>query len=1076
MILAEVFLQRKRERFSEIFNFDLASVSDVIYRGPSSIPRILAASRPEHLTEDKIRCRWFHVPSNNEQWVHDLMVSMGIQDGSMGGQRHEGSRIIDRYMMPQARRYKHFHGSINTPQPEPRPRATRFGSTDSAATVVLGSRDLPPTLGEVRGKKETRTTVKDTAPEFTRTEADAVAIFMPILGFEKHRHRKYLTQAFQEADQAMRIARARDSSPDPKAPADRRSAVFQKANRRRGAESSDDGDSSERETSRLYPLVQPATRAKAQITQGREAQLLRGYLDSKQVKPVHCRRTLDQFSYYMLNSTEARDKGQVAYRWARNPAVCAEPKNRPIVMVDQLWLWAFHDGTIITSAPNTWNGQEEFNFSNVVVRELRYNKDRHIIRSVEDLLHLILKSSVDFFRRKGPVNFQFHECFQSSINNVSEQQGRLFDSFRNTTKKLHIGALEPVERKKEIEFLFSLDQETELLVEIMDIQDELTIVKTILAQQHDVLEKLLRLYPKKADEDADEETRAAALPGGMGKGELMVLRNLVQLLRDQNAVATDGSGLSPVTPGPSFRDTLQASELGAAGGQLGRGPRPKAKQKDAEQARATALPAKKTNILQNRDLMYETIGIVENNMRIITDMLAYAEKVESSLENLLDLKQKHANGWEARFAREGSEESQRQGNIILVFTLVTVVFLPLSFITSFFALEIDIFPKSAETDETLWPVGQVSGYLFGFSAVIFIPLIVLALYVNKLIANIKQTYKQLLKALKDPDTALNPPLPKDTADHDSDEERTFVDRRTFANTASDRYGFRTNRAASQNIGEDIVTSKVSSKSSSDDDSDLQKRSYAPLFGRYYFHTAIPLLRGLWKYRRYRLHSARPSGRQNRWRDRYVDDYPLQYYRTKATLAAVRGLVSVLAWCGSEKYRRAMARDHRRRRKAKREGLGSSTDSDGSSSSDSAGGASSHGGGVERKDFGLGARKLGGMGLKMVGAKRKGPKRKRSLDSLYWKQGTGLVGNGSREADLGDMERWSNQTRSRGSFDLQTTGDNEVRGADEGEMPAAGKAGRLAKLGWLRLRRKGRARGVVDEEKEIGAAEGLREKG
>ncbi|KAK4129666.1 hypothetical protein N657DRAFT_562601 [Parathielavia appendiculata] len=506
----------------------------------------------------------------------------------------------------------------------------------------------------------------------------------------------------------MRIARARDSSPDPKAPADRRSNFSQKGDRRRGTESSDDGESSsERETSRLYPPVKPVVRARAQVTKGREAQLLRGYLDSKQVKPVHCRRTLDQFSYYMLNSTEARDKGQVAYRWARNPAVCAEPKNRPIVMVDQLWLWAFHDGTVITSSPNTWNGQEEFNFSNVVVRELRYNKDRQIIKSVEDLLHLILKTSVDFFQRKGPANFQFHECFQSSINNVSEKQGRLFNNFRNTTQKLHIGALEPVERKREIEFLFSLDQETELLVEIMDIQDELTIVKTILAQQHDVLEKLLRLYPKKVDEDADEEIRAPALSGGLGKGELMVLQNLVQLLKDQTAVGPDGSGPSPMTPRPSFRDTLQAGGLSAQDGQLLRGSRPKGKEKEAEQARATALPVKKTNILQNRDLMYETIGIVENNMRIITDMLAYAEK----LENLLDLKQKHANGWEARFAREGSEESQRQGNIILVFTLVTVVFLPLSFITSFFALDIDIFPKSPETGETAWPIGQVSSYL-----------------------------------------------------------------------------------------------------------------------------------------------------------------------------------------------------------------------------------------------------------------------------------------------------------------------------------------------------------------------------
>lgn len=33
------------------------------------------------------------------------------------------------------------------------------------------------------------------------------------------------------------------------------------------------------------------------------------------------------------------------------------------------------------------------------------------------------------------------------------------------------------------------------------------------------------------------------------------------------------------------------------------------------------------------------------------------------INSLLDLKQKQANAWEARFSREGSEQTMRQGNV-----------------------------------------------------------------------------------------------------------------------------------------------------------------------------------------------------------------------------------------------------------------------------------------------------------------------------------------------------------------------------------------------------------------------------
>ncbi len=446
----------------------------------------------------------------------------------------------------------------------------------------------------------------------------------------------------------MQMARAHDDdNPDPKALVIPRLTGSQR-NQQQHDKSSDDESSdndsssgSDKEPRGLSPIVRPLTRARAQIKTRREAQLLSGYLDSKQVKPVHCRRTLDQFSYYMLNSTEARDKSQVSYRWARDPKVCPEAKNRPIVMVDQLWLWAFHDGTVISSSPSTWNGQEDFNLSNVIVKELQYNKDRSVIQTTEHLLHLILRTSVDFFKRKGPANFQFHECFQSSINNVAERQGQHFDSFRRTTKKLNVGALDAAARKKEIEVLFGLDDETELMVEIMDIQDELTIVKTILSQQQDVLKKLMRLYPKKAEEAAEVEENEAAPPGGLGKGELVMLQNLLQLLKDQSALPAEEQGQFSAKKAP--RADFQGNDVSTGNvgitpsderqpteGQLPKKPRLKGAEKEAEPLKPTTKPIER-KILKSRDLMYETINIVENNLRIVTDMLAYAEKVESSV-------------------------------------------------------------------------------------------------------------------------------------------------------------------------------------------------------------------------------------------------------------------------------------------------------------------------------------------------------------------------------------------------------------------------------------------------------------
>lgn len=70
------------------------------------------------------------------------------------------------------------------------------------------------------------------------------------------------------------------------------------------------------------------------------------------------------------------------------------------------------------------------------------------------------------------------------------------------------------------------------------------------------------------------------------------------------------------------------------------------------------------------------------------------------LEDLLDLKQKQANVSEARNARIS-------GNTITVFTVVTIIFMPASFMAAFLALPIAEYPKSASNFDLSYAIKYI---------------------------------------------------------------------------------------------------------------------------------------------------------------------------------------------------------------------------------------------------------------------------------------------------------------------------------------------------------------------------------
>lgn len=124
------------------------------------------------------------------------------------------------------------------------------------------------------------------------------------------------------------------------------------------------------------------------------------------------------------------------------------------------------------------------------------------------------------------------------------------------------------------------------------------------------------------------------------------------------------------------------------------------------------IPVSKANLM----------NALVRHIDLVNAMDEAAKRPYKALEDLLDLKQKQANVSEARTARIS-------GNTITVFTIVTIIFLPASFMTAFLALPIAEFSKSNSNFELAYAIK----YIMIITAALAVPFVILALYVNPLL-------------------------------------------------------------------------------------------------------------------------------------------------------------------------------------------------------------------------------------------------------------------------------------------------------------------------------------------------------
>ncbi|KAI1302722.1 ankyrin repeat-containing domain protein [Xylaria venustula] len=97
-------------------------------------------------------------------------------------------------------------------------------------------------------------------------------------------------------------------------------------------------------------------------------------------------------------------------------------------------------------------------------------------------------------------------------------------------------------------------------------------------------------------------------------------------------------------------------------------------------------------------------AVIKRNLEEVEALDRFARKAGDAIEQLLELKQKQADLLLTNAIYNINDATDKQGKTILAFTLVTILFLPLSFMASFLALDVSQFPRHGDKLSLNWVV------------------------------------------------------------------------------------------------------------------------------------------------------------------------------------------------------------------------------------------------------------------------------------------------------------------------------------------------------------------------------------
>ncbi|KAI1130978.1 hypothetical protein F5Y10DRAFT_288380 [Nemania abortiva] len=477
-------------------------------------------------------------------------------------------------------------------------------------------------------------------PGETDLEPNNIVLFMPFLHWETSRKRKQFAEETSRLVEQAKKKRAED--------------IKDEKERRRRERGNAPTDRYLRAAADLYEG----------ITTYRDKKLLRKYFSTE--SPIHPRRTLDQAFYWTLRSTEKRDRDQVVFRgtttryddWHRcskedskhwpdhdglkgeDCQVCLANIKRVsrVVMVDQLWMWVLDERTIITCFSKRY-GQNKQDSSGV---------HKSIRRRVEMMGPDAMRTVFEL----GLIILD--ECTSTFFNRATgTEQPRVTDEFSKATGNIMdkqtsaFNMIVALMEEKHIRYLQSQNyvDTTDLFAPLLDINYEAKLEREIV----DVIEELdIMLYIANIHADTVksyiDQVDHILNPGG----ELPRCRR-----RNRGKMESH----EPPNEKDYYSFTIKALEC------------------------------------QDR---------VNSHVKDLETLRKRAKNVAEDVARTVSMKQQQASVIQAWQSVRQSDETIKQGRSIIVFTLATIIFLPLSFITSIFGMNSYEWSGSNDSNQPLF--------------------------------------------------------------------------------------------------------------------------------------------------------------------------------------------------------------------------------------------------------------------------------------------------------------------------------------------------------------------------------------
>ncbi|KAH6621147.1 hypothetical protein B0J18DRAFT_431690 [Chaetomium sp. MPI-SDFR-AT-0129] len=378
------------------------------------------------------------------------------------------------------------------------------------------------------------------------------------------------------------------------------------------------------------------------------------------------RRSLDGYFYDHLSSTTTRDGDQVVLRYARDNGL--PPR---IIMVDQLWIWILGDDTAITCSSLHWDSWVQ---GPLVEVKGKFRSTPHSLTREDPMnVHQQVLRRLRSPNRQPITSAHDLVCLVTDtctgfLDRDDVQGGFQFlDFFEREIARVSDTAIQMLE-----EFKSRLGQTGTAASNdySMDIQREVKL----LVEVQDICDELEILQKIFADQN----------------NSVTELSDIISSAKNRDK------------PWKGSRSTMLHTER-------------------ADRLKQIAKGTKKS-LYHLLDLKQKQAGF-----SVAIDARKQAEATAEQTQLVADNSSLTAQ--QLKMMANQATESGRQTKTLMVFTVVTIIFLPSSFMAAVFAINLDVFPWN---DNDKLPFDYFLKYLFAISLAITTPLVLLAFNLSRI--------------------------------------------------------------------------------------------------------------------------------------------------------------------------------------------------------------------------------------------------------------------------------------------------------------------------------------------------------